>query len=240
MAIQLCPVDTANVHPRNILGSSSSFDRERLSPFGSLSSRCWEAPAGGHGDLSPSSVQKQHGEHPARKMWLRRAVLAEVGDGAAYVPYATLTDAQLAGLPVADVLAADALLFCWTTNQRLGPAFRLLEAWGPAYWFTMTWVKNGGIQLPNGPMFNAEWAVVGRKGHPKFTDIKAFRTANAWPRGKHSEKPDGFYDLLRRVTPGPRLDIFGRRRIAGFTSWGNEAPEGPALPDHYQQVLLDG
>ena len=31
MAIQLCPVDTANVHPRNILGSSSSFDRERLS-----------------------------------------------------------------------------------------------------------------------------------------------------------------------------------------------------------------
>ena len=42
MAIQLCPVDTANVHPRNILGSSSSFDRERLSPFSSLSSRCWE------------------------------------------------------------------------------------------------------------------------------------------------------------------------------------------------------
>ena len=39
MAIQLCPVDTANVHPRNILGSSSSFDRERLSPFGSLRSR---------------------------------------------------------------------------------------------------------------------------------------------------------------------------------------------------------
>ena len=38
MAIQLCPVDTANVHPRNILGSSSSFDRERLSPLGSLRS----------------------------------------------------------------------------------------------------------------------------------------------------------------------------------------------------------
>ena len=42
MVIQSCPVDTANVHPRNILGSRSSFDREQLSPFGSLSSRCWE------------------------------------------------------------------------------------------------------------------------------------------------------------------------------------------------------
>ena len=37
MVIQLCPVDTANVHPRNILGSRSSFDRKRLSTFGSLS-----------------------------------------------------------------------------------------------------------------------------------------------------------------------------------------------------------
>ena len=38
-------------------------------------------------------------------------------------------------------------------------------------------------------------------------------------------------------TPGPRLDIFGRRRIAGFKSWGNEASsEGEPPPDHYQQV----
>ena len=107
MAIQLCPVDTANVHPRNILGSSSSFDRERLSPFGSLSSRCWEAPAGGHGDLSPSSVQKQHGEHPARKMWLRRAVLAEVGDGAAYVPFIGSGDIPLACYPERTIYGID-------------------------------------------------------------------------------------------------------------------------------------
>ena len=37
--------------------------------------------------MSPKSDQKQHGEHPARKLWLRRAILAEIGNGAAYVPF---------------------------------------------------------------------------------------------------------------------------------------------------------
>ena len=63
MAIQLCPVDTANVHPRNILGSSSSFDRERLSPFGSLSSRCWETVV----YITLSSGPAQPGGQPCQK-----------------------------------------------------------------------------------------------------------------------------------------------------------------------------
>ena len=155
-----------------------------------------------------------------------------------YDQYATMGFAELEGLPIPCILEEDAWVFCWTTNKYLPRTPVLLEAWGCSYAFTMTWIKNGGIQMPLTPQFNAEWCVVGRKGKPKFLDTKAFNTANYWPRGGHSEKPEGFYDLLRRVTPAPRLDVFGRRRIAGFTSWGNEAPEGEPLPDHYQQVLL--
>ena len=153
--------------------------------------------------------------------------------------YGMMSLADIAALPIRAVLGDDSLLFCWTVNRFLPDTFAILSAWGCAYAYTMTWVKNGGIQTPVTPMFNAEWCIVGRKGKPQYLDTKAFNTANYWPRGAHSEKPEGFYDLLRRVTPGPRLDIFGRRRIAGFTSWGNEAPEGDPLPDHYQQVLLD-
>ena len=152
--------------------------------------------------------------------------------------YSMMSLADIVALPVADVLADIALVFCWTTNKYLGDAIAMLPKWGLKYSFTMTWVKNGGPQAPNTPQYNAEWVVVGRKGIPRFLDTKAFKTANHWPRRAHSEKPEEFYDLLRRVTPSPRLDVFGRRRIAGFQSWGNEAPEGEPAPDHYQQVLL--
>ena len=57
--------------------------------------------------MSPSSVQKQHGEHPARKMWLRRAVLAEVGDGAAYVPFIGSGDIPLACYPERTIYGID-------------------------------------------------------------------------------------------------------------------------------------
>lgn len=153
------------------------------------------------------------------------------------LPYAQMTTEELTQLPIRAITKADGLVFCWCTNSTLGDALALIRAWGLAYKFTMVWIKPKGPQAPNSPCFNAEYVVVGRKGNPQFNETKAFRTANSWPSRAHSEKPEGFYDLLRRVAPSPRLDVFGRRRIAGFTSWGHEAPDGPPPTDYYQTVL---
>ena len=155
------------------------------------------------------------------------------------LPYQSMPLDSITALPIGDAMEADAWLFCWTVNKYLRDTFGIVEQWAGRMAFLMTWVKPGGAQPLGLPAYNTEYVVVGKCGAPKFTDTRAFKLANCWPRGGHSEKPEGFYDLLRRVTPGPRLDVFGRRRIAGFDSWGNEAPEGLALPDRYQQVLLE-
>ena len=43
-----------------------------------------------------------------------------------------------------------------------------------------------------------------------------------WPRGKHSQKPEQFQDLVETVSPGPYLELFARRKRLGWDSWGNE------------------
>lgn len=192
---------------------------------------------------------------PTGGFWSREAQHGTVGPHFhAEHTYPTMGLADIAALPVRQTLADDAWLFVWTTSAMLPDTFKVIEKWGIRYSFTMTWHKHIGPKPSGLPYYNVEYVVVGKVGKPRFTDVKAFYLANKWKHphrddphpnawGKavylNSGKPPDFYELLCRVTPAPRLDIFGRRRIAGFCSWGNEAPEGEALPDHYQQVLMD-
>lgn len=155
----------------------------------------------------------------------------------ASLPYDMMDFEAIRALPVDRVLADDSRLFLWTINKFLPLSFELLEHWGLSYSYTMTWVKSNGAQYPGGPQFNSEWCIVGKKGKPQFRETKSFAIANFWKWQGQSVKPEEFYDLLRRITPSPRLDIFGQRRIAGFESWGMEAPDEPALLDHFQTVL---
>ena len=50
------------------------------------------------------------------------------------------------------------------------------------------------------------------------------------PRGRHSEKPDRFYQIAEQLFPGPRIEMFARRRREGWDQVGDELDAASAAP----------
>ena len=135
--------------------------------------------------------------------------------------YGTMSIADICGLPVADLAADSAHLHLWTTNAFLRESFEVIEAWGFEYKSCAVWCKPQ-MGIGNYVRVSHEFLMIAVKG-----DCKSFKKKNvmSWfehNRTKHSAKPDYWRRVIEENSPEPRLELFGREQVPGWTIFGNQ------------------
>ena len=161
--------------------------------------------------------------------------------------YPTLTLEQLLTLPVQAVAAEQSHLYLWTTSAFVVEAHVLAESWGFSPKVLVPWIKTkkdsrshvlsadgdlyAGVRMGMGLYIRhcAEFILfcVRGKAPTARNDVLGVLFA---PQGKHSEKPRQAYDLIDRLSPSPRLELFARGPRNGYEVWGNQANDSPWLP----------
>lgn len=123
-------------------------------------------------------------------------------------------------MPVARLAAPNSHLHLWTTNAFLFDAKRVMEAWGYTYKSCYVWVKPQ-IGMGNYWRVSHEFLLLGVRGSLSF-EAKNLRSWGEFKRRQHSAKPEEIRDKIHLASPGPRLELFARRAVAGWTCWGDE------------------
>ena len=141
--------------------------------------------------------------------------------------YPSMTLDDIASLRVAELAARDSHLHLWVTNGFLFEADYVMRSWGFEYRSTFVWVKPQ-IGLGNYWRCAHEFLLLGVRGKAPFRD----RSLRSWiqePRTKHSAKPEHIRTLVEKASPGPYLELFGRKKERGWSVWGNQVDQQEQL-----------
>ena len=148
--------------------------------------------------------------------------------------YKMMPDRECLNFPIDDYAAERSTLFMWTVSSKTRLAHQIMETWGYKFYCYIVWDKVSGTCI-NGMYQNHELCLYGYRGrYPKLNWKKPIKTIIRALATKNSEKPDKFYRVVRRTFPGPRIDIFARKRHDGFDAYGDQVEPAPTTT----QVLL--
>jgi N6-adenosine-specific RNA methylase IME4 len=159
--------------------------------------------------------------------------------GAATSAYPTLSVDELIALDLGTQFAAENCALCmWTTGPKQPEAHAVLTGWGFRFVTILyVWVK----LRPNAPRLspfrytdlyhgrgqytrpNCEYMFLATRGYAPAVHETGIPQVVFEPRLEHSTKPDVFRDLLvRQFGDIPRIELFARKRVPGWESWGND------------------
>lgn len=145
-----------------------------------------------------------------------------------HYPVMKLNDIK--NLKINEICDEDCFLFLWTTSPFLEKSFEVIKSWGFKFatvGFVWIKMKNDmssvrGDGLGKYTISNAEYCLIARKGK-YWRNSKKVKQIIQSPKTIHSEKPHDVRDrIIELCGDVPRIELFSRKKIQGWDSWGNE------------------
>lgn len=157
----------------------------------------------------------------------------QTGGKGAVQHYPLMTLERIKAMPIRELAADEGHLWLWVTNATLRDGYDVAESWGYIVRSPLTWIK---FRLGLGTYLRncTEHLFFGTKGQAPVN----FRSQPTWinaPVQEHSRKPDEQYAVIERISDGPYLELFARRRPpsnAAWSVWGNEIVSDITLPGY--------
>lgn len=159
--------------------------------------------------------------------------IQQKGVRGAEMHYDLMSLAQIKAMPIADLAEDDAHLWLWVTNATLRHGYDVAEAWGFTVRSPLTWIKFR-LGLGNYLRNATEHVLFATRGRAPVN----FNSQPTWinaPVQDHSHKPEEQYAIIERVSSGPYLELFARRRppsTSPWAVWGNEIDSDIAIPGY--------
>jgi N6-adenosine-specific RNA methylase IME4 len=147
--------------------------------------------------------------------------------------YSLMSLEQIKAMPIRDLAEENAHLWLWVTNGTLRDGYDVAEAWGFTVRAPITWIKFR-LGLGNYLRHATEHLLFATRGKAPVN----FRSQPTWvnaPVQGHSHKPEEQFAIIERVSDGPYLELFARRRPPSNRAWfvwGNEVDADIRLPGY--------
>lgn len=137
---------------------------------------------------------------------------------------------DIKAMPVADLAEDNAHLYLWIPNGLLQEGLDVIKAWGFTFRNSLYWIKPRlglGVYIRNA----SETCLFATRGK---APVK-FHAQPNWlfaPQQEHSHKPEEQFAVIERLSYGPYLELFARRRQLGWDAWGNEINSDIIIPGY--------
>ncbi len=147
--------------------------------------------------------------------------------------YGLMTLADIHQMPIQPLLTENAHLYLWVPGAFIDRSYSLAEDWGFTPKQMLVWVKTklghsfaedeSDLRMGMGWNYRnaAEFVLFATRGKTRIKDRNVHNVFFG-PRREHSAKPERFQSMVEGQSPGPFLELFGRRERPGWDVWGDE------------------